>query len=476
MLRIRMAAAAVLMILMAAAGTASAQCVSEVREIYSRTNSTSLVAGPFAWSGDMFAVASSQASNKSVWVSFFSEAGDQLFPNVKVPSSEDSELIDIIWTGTEFGLFFETPDHKFILRRVSTTGEFIGPAIEPMRRDDFLIGDTDQLDIMWSPVHHAYLLARTVNTPAPRVYLTVIESTGVVRSDDQIATTAQDSLVRIDVTTGNEVIGIFFEQDGTRHIMMAATDEDGDFREVRKVWSTTGSDLVIDARANDWVLARTQTQDDGRKTIRWKIVDRLGHDVRQEARLLIGTGIDVKPLSLMARGEEIIVTYLDARDGFDMQVGNYRIRRVNTEGDTLSDTYFAATDSGRRRAWTPYDFVWTGDAFVAFVVRDTEAGDDSFIVRLCALKAEISGPRVMHPGDTVTFFATAEGGVPPYAYNWRVGITDVSSGPTAQLRFDTVGTYVITLTVTDDTDAIATATFEVTVAQQVKPRRRSVRK
>ncbi|MEA2464758.1 MAG: chitinase, partial [Acidobacteriota bacterium] len=320
-----------------------------------------------------------------------------------------------------------------------------------------------------------YLLARTVNAPAPRVYLTMIERTGLVRSDEAIAPTAPESLVRIDVTTGNSVIGIFYEQESTRHIMLAPI-EAGELETIRKVWDTTGPDLVIDARATDFVLARTQTQDDGRKTIRWKIVDTAGREVRQEARLLIGTGLDVAPLSLMARGDEIIIAYLDARDGFDNQLGNYRIRRVNTEGDTLSDTFFAATDSGRRRAQTPYDFVWTGDAFAAIVVRDTDAGDDSFLVRLCALKAEISGPRVMHPGDTVTFTGTAEGGVPPYSYVWSWGFFNEAFGPTPQIRFDTAGTYVLTLTITDDTGSIATDTFEVTVAPQVKPRRRSVRK
>lgn len=474
MRRTRMAAAAVLL-LMAVAGTASAQCVTEVREIYSRSNSTSLVAGPFAWNGQMFAVASRQASNQSVWVSFYNEAGDQLFPNVKVPSSDNSELINIVWNGTEFGLFYETDDHRLILRRVSTTGELIGAQIEPLARQDYVIGDTDELDVMWSPDHNAYLIARTDHTPSPRVFLTMIERTGLVRSDEELAPTAPESLVRIDVTTGNSVIGVFYEQATTRHIMLAPI-ELGELETIRKVWETTGPDLVLDARANDFVLARTQTQGDGRKTIRWKIVDTAGREVLQERRFLIGSGIDVAPLSLMARGEEIILTYLDSRDGFDTQIGNYRIRRVNTDGDTLSDTFFAATESGRRRAQTPYDFVWTGNAFVAIVVRDTDSGDDSFLVRLCALKAEISGPRVMHPGDTVTFTGTAEGGVPPYNYVWSWGFFNEAFGPTPQIRFDTAGTYVLTLTITDDTGSIATDTFEVTVAPQVKPRRRSVRK
>jgi hypothetical protein len=138
MRRTRITAAVVLTILMAVAGTASAQCVTEVREIYSRSTLNSLVAGPFTWTGDMFAVASLQASNQSVWVSFFNKFGDQLYPNVKVPGSEDSELINIFWNGTEFGLFYETEDHRFILRRISSTGELIGAAIEPLGREDYL--------------------------------------------------------------------------------------------------------------------------------------------------------------------------------------------------------------------------------------------------------------------------------------------------------------------------------------------------
>jgi hypothetical protein len=422
----------------------------------------------------MLLVASNQVSNKSVWVSFFNESGEQLYPNLKVPASEDAVLIDAVWNGVDFGVFYETADHRLILRRISTNGELVGAAIEPLSRVTFRIGDADEMDIIWSTRHDAYVIARTVNTPSPAVRLTIIDRAGVVRSDDPVAATAPESLVRVDITeTGT--LGVFYEQEGTRHIMMAPFADD-DLNLIRKVWPAAGDDLVIDARATDFVLARTLTQSDGRKTIRWKIVDTDGREVREEARLVLGSGKDVQALSLMARGDEIIVAYLDSRDGFDTQVGSYRLRRVNLAGDTLSDTFFAAADNTRRRAQTPFDFVWTGRAYLSVAVRDTDSGDDSFIIRLCSLRAEISAPRVAHPGDTVTFTAIAEGGVPPYEYAWSWNTFGAANGPTAQIRFDAVGTYVVTLTITDDSGAIAMSSFEITVANQVARRRRSVRK
>lgn len=472
MRRIRMAAAAVL-IVVAVAGTASAQCVSYVREIFSRSSRTSLVAGPFAWSGSILAVASHQVSTQAIWVSLFNELGEPLYPNVKFPSTDNAELIDVVWTGSDFGVFYATDDHRLMLRRVSTTGELTGSAIEPLGRAHLRLGETDEMEIIWSTQHDAYVIARTVNAPARAVRLTIIERTGVVRSDDAVAIPAPDSLVRVDIT-GSGVLGVFYEQDGTRHIMMAPF-AGGKPDDIRKVWATAGEDLVIDARANDFVLARTVTQSDGRDAIRWKIVDTAGRDVRQEARMLIGSGKDLAALSLLSRGDEIIIAYLDSREGFETQIGSYRLRRVNTAGETLADTYFAAADTTRRRAQTPHDFVWTGTAFLAVVVRDTDAGDDSFIVRLCPLKAEISGPRVMHPGNAVTFTATGDGGVPPYEYTWKWGEFNTATGPDAQIRFDAVGTYLVTLTITDGSGVSTTSTFEVTVAHPVTPRRRAVR-
>lgn len=473
MRRFRMTAMAVLL-LITAAGTASAQCVSDVREIYSRSSSSSLVAGPFAWSGSILAVAAKQVSTGSMWLSFFSETGDQLFPNTKVPSTENSELIDVVWTGTEFGFFYESEDHRFMLRRVSTTGELIGGAIEPLTKTNVRLGDTDDLDIIWSSKENAYLVARTVNTPSRSVRLTTIERTGALRDDKQIAVPAPNSLVRVGETESG-IIAVFYEQDGTRHIMMAPFQDD-DLNLIRKVWPQAGTDLVIAARANDFVLARTMTQSDARKAIRWKIVDSDGNEVREEARLAIGTGKDVAAVSILARGNEIALGYLESRDGFDMQVGSYRIRRVTTEGEILSDTFFAAADSTRRRAQSKDDFVWTGTAFLTVAVRDTEAGDDSFIIRLCPLKAEISGPRVLHPGNTVTYTATVEGGVPSYEYSWKWGEFNTATGPSVPIRIDAVGTHRLTLTVTDISGMSTLTTFDVTVAKPVQPRRRSVRK
>jgi len=477
---IRLTAAAVL-VCCAFARTSSAQCVSEVRQVASRSSFPTLVAGPIAWSGTILAVASNQDKNDSVWVSLFSEHGDLLYPSVKVPSSDDSKLIGIFWNGNHFALFYENADHFIILRRISTTAQLIGAEIRPLPK--LKLADDDQLDLLWSDGLAAYVLARTV-TIAPRgLWLTYINTDGTVRSNVQLAPVpAPDSIVKLAITE-TLVLGVFFEQDISHNLMLLRIAA-GEPNFLHKVW-TAGfdDDLVVTAADNQFVLARTDVQPDTRKTIRWKIVDNSGFDVRPDSRLLIGTGQDVKPISLMARDGEFALSYLDARDGFDMQTPIYRLHRFELDGDTISDTYFAAADRTRFRAKSDYDFLWTGSAYLSVAARETDDGTDSYLLRLCPLIAHISAPRTVNRGQTVTFDGTAEGGVPQYQYLWKWGERDTATGQTLQIKYDTPGFYTVTLIVTDDSDTQTAQTFSVTVTDlppppppPAAPKRRPVRK
>jgi hypothetical protein len=279
------------------------------------------------------------------------------------------------------------------------------------------------------------------------------------------------------------VLGIFFEQDVSHNLMLLRIEQ-GQPNYLRKVWTPgIDDDLVVTAADNQFILARTDEQPDTRKTIRWKIVDNSGFDVRPDSRLLIGTGQDVKPLSLMARDGEFALSYLDSRDGFATQTPSFRLRRFEIDGDTISDTYFAAADRTRHRAKSDYDFVWTGSAYASVTARETEEGTDSFLLRVCPLMIHIAAPRTVNRGQTVTFDATAEGGVPPYQYAWKWGERDTATGQTLQIRYDTPGFYTVTLLVTDDSDTVTTQTFSVTVTDlppppppPSAPKHRSVRK
>lgn len=454
-----------------AAVSISAQCVSEVVQIGSRSSLTSLVAGPAAWNGSMLAVASNQARNGSVWMTLYDERGTRLYPGVKIPSSEDARIIDVFWNGSHFAVFFETADHKLVLRRFSTTGELIGGAIAPL--PTLVLGDDDDLDILWSSRLGAYVMARTAHLPSRGVWLTIVNPDGTVRSNTQRAVPAPGSLVRV-AETDSGVLGVFFEQDVSNNLMyMRVVEGERDF--FRKVW-TPGDDLVVTSFLNQFVLARTGQQPDSRKTIRWKVIDTNGFDVREDTRLLIGSGLDVRPLALITNGSELALTYLDARDGFGVQDPSFRLVRFNLANDILADTYFAAADRTRHRAYSEYPFVWTGQAYLTPAVRETDEGDDSYLLRLCPLRAEVSAPGTSTRGDVVTFTGIAEGGVPGYQYVWTWNERDRFEGETLQLRYDVPGTYTVRLTITDATGTVATRTFTVNVIEPSTPKRRAVRK
>lgn len=454
-----------------AAASMSAQCTSEVVQIASRSQQTSVVAGPAAWNGSMLAVASNQVRNGSVWLTLYDEHGTRLYPAVKVPSSEDARIDEIFWNGSHFAVFFETAEHKLVLRRFSTAGELIGTAITPL--PTVTLGDDDDLDILWSSRLGAYVIARVAHLPARGLWLSIINPDGTVRSNTQRVIPAAQSLVRVSESESG-ILGIFFEQDVSRNLMYLRVQE-GERDVVKKVW-TPGDDLVVTSLANLFVLARTAEQPDARKIIRWKAIDTDGFEVRQETRLLIGTGLDVRPVSLITNGNEVALAYLDARDGFDVQDPSFRLRRFDLDNNVLADTYFAAADRTHHRAFSEYDFLWTGQAYLTPAVRDTDDGDDSFLLRLCPLRAAVSAPHLSKKGDTVTFTGVAEGGVPGYEYVWTWNQFDRFAGQNLQLRYDVPGTYTVRLTITDATDTVATKTFTVTVFEPATPKHRSVRK
>ncbi|HYH08197.1 MAG TPA: PKD domain-containing protein [Thermoanaerobaculia bacterium] len=474
----RVAAAAVLMSFVAAAEVASAQCVSSVTQIASRDSQNSLVAGPVAWSGSMLAIASNQTRNGSVWAGLYSEDGTLLYPSIKIPSSDDADILGVFWNGGHFGIFFRTFDDQLILRRLTTTADLLGTAVHVGK---LTVRDDDELDILYSTRLNAYVIARMVNAPSRALWLTYVNLDGSVRRNVQVnVTPATNSLVRI-AETDSGIIGVWFEADVSRNLTQVRVEE-GERDYIRRVWTPNeDKDLVVTSIDNQFVLARTFTQGDGRKTIRWKMVDTLGFDTREEARLLVGTGKDVQPLSMLTRGNELAITYLDARDGFASQTPSFRLRRFDpVSGEAISDTYFAAADRARHRAASEHDFVWTGTAYAAVTVRETDDGDDSFLMRLCPLDADVIGPQQVPVGQTLTLTAEGRGGVPVYNYRWRINERgDVVEGAQLQLRYTTPGTYQVSVSVTDDTDTVVQKTFTIVVYEptpQTPPKRRSVRK
>jgi hypothetical protein len=468
---IRTTAAAVLTLIVAV-GSAYGQCVSEVQQIASGEKLTGVVTGPTAWGGGILAVGTSEVRDQSIAVNLYDEYGHLLFEPRRFSTTEDAQILDVLWDGSEFGVFYLNSDHRLVLRRVTTTAIASTPVVlQKIEAFD----PTDEIDIIWSSLLDSYVVARTDNGPSPEVSLILVSRTGSVsRSSEASTLAAEDSFVRVAITDSG-VIAAFYEQPSTRTVGRLRIQ--GDVASVRTVW-TPGEDLVVTTLGEDYALARTEVQIDGRRAIRWKLIDFRGQDVRDEARLLVGSGQDVQVLSLRAVNSELALTYLDAPDGLTVGETTFRLHRFRPNGVTISNTYVAAADDRRSRttAKTENELEWTGSAYVSVAVREREEGDLSYFIRFCPLAAQISASRVVPRGSTVTLTGTASGGVVPYAYLWTWGTASRATTSTLQQTFDTVGTFTYSLKVTDESGAIATETFEVTVYEPSRPRRRAVRK
>jgi hypothetical protein len=469
----RLAAAAVL-VLLAAAVPVSAQCVSEVKQILPRgTVSSALVARAFAWSGSVLAVATEQEGTGAVWIALFNEHGDRL-SLVKLSSPDNAKVEEVVWNGTDFAIFLRTSDNQLAVRRMNTAGELIGPTAVPLRT--LVAGPSNQIEVLWSARHNVYFIAHTVNGTEPGVWLAQVAPSLDPRlsTDTFLGRSALNSYVRMAMTNSG-VLGVFFEQEVSRDVIMMRVAS-GDLITDHEVWSR-GENLEVDASGNEFVLVQTVLRPDGSRIVRWKMIDTSGFDTEEELRIVGGSTGDARAVGVIARGDEIALTYLDARDGFSSsRPPVLRLRRFTRDGVVLSDTYFAAADATRVRNAVGTDALWTGSAYLTVATLDI-ATDATYLVRYCPLNATIEAPRLSHTGEVVTYTAIGDGGVPDYQYVWTYGAERINVvGPTLQLQYNVPGTYDVLLTVTDATGTVVTRTFTVNVATKVAPKRRSVKK
>jgi hypothetical protein len=464
----RIWAAAAVLTMMATAGSASAQCVSEVQELnLHRFNN--LVAGPVAFNGSILAVASVEDRTDAVWVSLYSVEGDLLYESIKLPSTEGAEIVDIVWNEDHFGLFLRTPDeNKLQLRRINTTGEYFGAPINLLPTVTFT--DANAIDIIWSTQLQRYLIGRTAVEPR-RVWLTQITRDGVMTGNEDLAATVEGSYVKLAMTPAG-VLGVFFEAapSGDLTYLRVTQGERNFSREL----GPAGDDLLVATKGEQFVLAETVLDDDDEgHAIDWRIIDTDGFEVREKRRLLVGTGEDVDALALVVLDDEYAISYLDARDGFDREEGSLRLRRFDEVGEAISDTLFAAADRTRHRAASEHLF-WTGSSFLTIGVRTWEDDDDeSFLIRFCPLNAVITGPRTARRHSPVTFTVAAGGGEPGYQYRWDLP-SGVSEERTVQTVFTVPGVYDVTVKVRDLSGAEVTETLTITITDY--PKQRAIRK
>lgn len=462
-------------IVLAVSRPAAAQCVSNVWQIASRASTNTLIAETVIWTGSVVTVASLQDGTGNVWLSRFDENGTLLGRESKVPGTGDAEFIDLVWTGSEYGVFYVADDdRKLTLRRLTSEGDVAAAAVTLLPK--IVMVEADDVDVVWDPLRNAYVVARTVNGDEPGLWITIVEPDGSIRSNEKVAPAAEGSLVRV-VRTDSGTIAVFFKRangDEVSYLRLSGSEQ----QLYRNVW-TFDDQLHVTTIDNLLVLAKWVDATNSRQTIVYKIIDTSGQVVVDETRLLtVDEGeIETIPLSLSSGGGELAVAYLDPTGRGTTGEPGFRLRRFTVSGETIADTLFAAGDPRRAEATTERDIAWSGTSWFAAVERKATTGSDSYLLRMCPLAARIDAVRVAERGRPVMFFGSALGGVPGYDYIWTFSDGVVIPAQVVERTFAVSGSYSAVLTVRDSTGTVSSEVFTIDVNDPtpgVPSRRRAV--
>ncbi|HYC59412.1 MAG TPA: PKD domain-containing protein [Thermoanaerobaculia bacterium] len=449
------------------------------RLVSTRASVPNLVVGPAAWSGSVLAVAKREEGNdRAIWLAIYGETLETLIADRRVvnDAAPDDSLIDLVWNGTEFGLFYRT-EERIHLQRLSLFGESIGApvVINPSRRPR----TGDDIDVLWSDALDAWVVARHISSGVNRgIWLTLLNEDGSERSDLEIPAAPQaEPHLAIEVTeTG--VIGLFYLSEDDNMLVYTRVLP-GKFPVSQSV-ATAGTDVHVTA-VNDLFVVARMTGTVATAAIRWFVIDSDLQFVRPDGVLIATNGVVLQPLGLTATDDELALSYATAPPG-TAGIPQLHLHRFTLAGALISDVPFAGTDITAARALATDAPTWTGEAYVTPAVRESSARLDSYLVRYCPLQAEIAAPRVVLKNTPVTITAIADGGSPEYDYEWNVARDPGGSdqGPSIQRTFPLAGTFLITLDVTDETGASVTTTFTIEVVNEIEvpkpPKRRAVRK
>jgi hypothetical protein len=462
-------AIATAILVVTAASALADECVSTSQFLSSDESDPALVAGPSAWTGLALAVASTEPADEGIWITVFDEGMNTLAGSREIVPASDSGAIDLIWNGTELGLFYRVGS-TLRLQRLNAFGDPIGtPVAIPSSR---LFRAGEAIAIAWSAARNAWVIARVASQSSNNaVFVLTINPDGSTRREVQISSfTTKDPDLRLAVTdTG--VVGVFFEfiSGGLSFARLVADETSPAVVDV----GTTARDLVVTSIDNLFVLAWTELAPFDQTEIHWKVIDSSGQTVRPAELLVDGIGQDVRPLGLTAGDDEIALAYLDSEQGFATASGNYHLRRFRLDGTVLADT---VGDPRQSRAFSIFPLVYTGTSYFSAPVRQFGSGERrSFLLRVCPLRAEIvTAKRLALLDEPLTFTAVASGGVPPYSYLWTFGDrTATAVGAGVEHRYERVGTYVLTLRVTDSAGAVVTTSDTIEI---VRKKQRAVRK
>jgi hypothetical protein len=445
---------------------AHAECVSALRETSSGVFNR--LATGVAWTGTALGVAKVNASgSREITFAIYSEDLTQLTADRLIVPATFSGATAVLWTGSDFGIFYTDSTGQLFLQRVSIAGE---PAGSPVAvAPNHPASPQREYDVTWDRSRQAYVVGHSVLTGDKGLWITILNRDGSVRSESIVTSLINPPLQPHVAVNGAGSIAIVFKRNGVYSVRVIDANGTGSVIEPLM----TARDAAIAGGENEFIFAGN-TPISIATEIHWAVIDSQGRIVSPVSKML-SRGAEVAPVSLMWNGDrgEWALAYLSSLFSFSQVTGDYRLRRFTTSGDVISDGLFGP-DTLHARLTTSLPFAWTGSSYISATSRAAgSVQPDSYVTRNCPLTARIAGaPPSVRAGTAITFTAAVDGGAGGSTYEWNFGDGRKSTAAVTTVRFDKLGEYPIVLRVTDSVGATSVTTMTLRI---VTPRRPAVK-
>jgi len=463
---------------MVASGALADGCIPLLRSVSESSSFPNRVAGTIASSGSGYGLAKTDSRlPREIRFALLDSELNQIGADIPIANSSHRGAIATIWTGNEFGLFYETPDRRLVLQRISSGGASNGAPI-PIA-DTHGIWPDREYDILWDSSRNVYVLVYTIPQGGSRgVWLSLVSPNGTVVSDAQVGLFVADPIMPQAALTSAGLVVIYHHSvTGQMHAVLISPD--GTNSQAFAV-AAPGADPQLAWNGSQLVYVTSIKTVGGGSEIHWTRLDASGAILGREAKLFTAEGIDATPSFLVwnANDSEWALGYRTSLLGFSEFAGDYRLHRFRADGARISNSYFSP-EAAQSALNTTHPFLWNGVAYITSIERkgNEGGGSQSFVVRHCPLRATATADRKYASpiGDNVLFTPIVSGGTPPYFYDWDLKDPTTSNNyarnPSHHYR--STGTYNVVLTVTDSIGATAVSTVTIVVGI---PRGRVVRK
>ncbi len=453
-------------------------CVPLLRSVSESSSFPNRVAGTIASSGSGYGLAKTDSRlPHEIRFALLDSELNQIGADIPVAKASDRGAIATIWTGSEFGLFYETQERRLVLQRVSSGGALNSGPI-PVADTHGLWPDREY-DILWDSSRNVYVVVYTIPQGGARgVWLSLVRPDGTLVSDAIVALFVADPIMpQAALTSAGLVVVYHHSVTGQMHSVLVSPD--GTTSQAFAV-AAPGADPQLAWNGSQLVYVTSIKTVNGGSEIHWTRLDASGAIVGRESKLLTAEGVDATPTFLVWNPEdsEWALGYRTSLLGFNEFAGDYRLHRFRADGARISNSYFAP-EAAQSALNTRHPFLWNGSAYISTIERmgNEGVGSQSFVVRHCPLRATATADRKYASpiADTVLFTPIVTGGTPPYFYDWDLNdpTTSHNYSRTVSHHYRSTGTYTVVLTVTDSIGATAVSTLTIQVGI---PRSRVVRK